>query len=259
MENKDNGMEIDLTKIAAVLLENIVFIVLCMVIFGGIFFFVSKEVLPEKFTTSASMYVTNSNKNQRSTDDIMIGDITASQKLVETYSVILKNDIVMDVVGDDLVASWDAEELGKYFTLQPDDEGKLHIKSGQVANCVSFAAVNETEVLKVSVTTGNPVLSRDICKLIIERAQASLTEIMGVANVSKLADPKIPTSRSYPNNKKNALLGVLVGMLLSCGFVVLKHLMSNVVTDGESITSRFDLPILAEIPGYENEKKGGSR
>ena len=256
MEN--NEVEIDLMRLVKLLLANIVVIIVSAVIVGGVFFIVSKNILPVKYTSSIKLYIMN-NRQSQSTGEIMLTDINASQELVSTYSVVLKDDYVMDKVGDKLLEKWDPEELSQHFDVVASEDGSVHVRRGEIANCVSMSAVNETEILEVRAETGDPKLSADVCNAVTEVAPECLSDIMGIAYVNPIGYAQVPVNKSSPNNTKNALIGVILGILLSAGFFVIRELISNTVDDAESITTRFELPVLAEIPVYTSESNGGGR
>ena len=54
------------------------------------------------------------------------------------------------------------------------------------------------------------------------------------------------------------LIGLLIGLVLSAGIVILAHLLDNTIRTGDDLRTRFDYPILGEIPDFESaESKGG--
>ena len=64
-------------------------------------FVLSAFILPKKYTSSLDLYVNNA---ERAVGNVNINDINASQKLVNTYIVILKNRQILEQVADNLVS-----------------------------------------------------------------------------------------------------------------------------------------------------------
>ena len=98
---------------------------------------VSLFMLPRKYTSSVSLYVNNLTSVSL-TGDVNINDINASQKLVDTYIVILQDDDVLQQVAD---------QLSTPMTV------------GELSGVISMQSVNQTEVLQISAETVSPELS----------------------------------------------------------------------------------------------------
>ena len=118
-------------------------------------FLISDFAIPRKYQSNVSMYVRNKEDQKQ---DINNSDLSVSKSLVSTYIVILNNDAVMEQVGEQLLKQHTPEELSGNFT----------IKNGQITNeslksAFTMAAVNNTEVLKITATTKNADLSAELC------------------------------------------------------------------------------------------------
>ncbi len=258
MENQmqNQEIEIDLMRIFSLLLRNAWIIALCTVIMGGMFFICSKKLLPVKYTSHVSLYVMNNDESQTK-GEIILSDISASQKLVDTYSVILKDDMVMEEIGKKLIKKYGEEKLSEFFTVE-EINGEFRVSSAELSNSISLSAVDETEILSVKATTEDPELSADVCNAMVEVAPKVLKEVMGVAYVNPIGYAKVPMESSSPNNKKNALMGGVLGFLLACAFYIIRDLISNTVDDAETLSNRFGISVLAEIPNY-TDLKGENR
>ena len=230
-------------------MSNMWLIISVVVIFATCSLAYTKLCIPKKYTSSVSLYVMN-NKVTQNTGEILSSDISASQMLVNTYSVILSDNLVMENVGKKLIEKYGAENLEKVFPIVDGEDGKI-IPASSIARCISMGAVNDTEVLQVSATTRDPQISVDVCLAMTEIAPKVLADIMGVAYVNPIGYPELPAGQSSPNVAKNVVLGAVFGMIISVGFVIFLNLMNNTITDGESLRNRFSIPILGEIPVYE--------
>ena len=179
---EDNTVQIDLKSIVGMVLDNIVIIVAITLIFSAISLIFTKVCIPRKYTSSVSLYVMN-NKTSQNTGEILSSDISASQMLVNTYAVILSDNLVMEDVGKILLQKYGEKGLEGIFPVVNGDEGK-YIPAGSIASCVSMGPVNDTEVLQVMATTKDPQVSADVCLAMSEVAPEVLSNIMGVAYVS---------------------------------------------------------------------------
>ncbi len=239
---------IDIAKLARQLfnIRNIVIMIAVGVIFGAAAFSYSRFVLPEKFTASVSMYVYN--ENTRTTEDkVDQGAITTSRTLADSYVIILKNDIVMEEVGKELLKIYSPEELGEYFPIS-EANGVKYVKGKYINSCFSIAPVNETEILEVTVTTENPQLSADMCNEMTVVAPDFLKRVIGAGSVEAIGSAVPPEAKSYPNNTANATKGFMLGVVLVIAVLCVIILMDTKIRDGESFKEKFDLPVLGEIP-----------
>lgn len=98
-------------------------------------FVLSAFILPKKYTSSLDLYVNNA---ERAVGNVNINDINASQKLVNTYIVILKNRQILEQVADNV--------------------GGITYK--ELANSITMSSVEQTEVLRISAETGDPAAVR---------------------------------------------------------------------------------------------------
>ena len=189
------------------------------------------------------------NKTSQNTGEILSSDISASQMLVNTYAVILSDNLVMEDVGKILLQKYGEKGLEGILPVVNGEEGK-YIPAGSIASCVSMGPVNDTEVLQVRATTKDPQVSADICLAMSEVAPEVLSNIMGVAYVSPIGYPELPSGSSSPNLAKNVAYGGFAGFVLSIGIIFVLKLLNNTVDDEETLKNKFGLPVLGTIPAY---------
>lgn len=246
---EDNTVQIDIKSILGMILDNVVVIVAVTLIFAMMSFVFTKVCIPKKYSSSVSLYVMN-NKATQNSGEILSSDISASQMLVNTYVVILSDNLVMENISDILIKKYGEQGLEGILPVLDNGKGK-YIPSRSIASCISMGSVNETEVLQVKATTKDPQVSVDICLAMSEVAPEILSNIMGVAYVNPIGYPELPAGSSSPNMSKNVILGGILGFVLSTALVVLTKMLNNTIVDGESLGSRFGISVLGEIPSYE--------
>ena len=93
---------INIKNVLEIIYKNILVILLITVIFASISFIVSKVFLHKEYRSSVSLYVMN-NKVTQNTGEILSSDISASQMLVNTYAVILSDNLVMEDISNSLI------------------------------------------------------------------------------------------------------------------------------------------------------------
>ena len=166
---------INIKNVLEIIYKNILVILLITVIFASISFIVSKVFLHKEYRSSVSLYVMN-NKVTQNTGEILSSDISASQMLVNTYAVILSDNLVMEDISNSLIKKYGADKLSKIFPIVEKDGGYA-IPSSAISSCISMGSVNETEVLRVIATTRDPQVSVDICLAMIDVAPKVLSDV----------------------------------------------------------------------------------
>lgn len=240
--------EISIKDLVFLLLRRIWWIIGAAVIFGLGAFLISDYMIPNKYQSNVSMYVRN--KEGQEQQGINNNDLSVSKSLVSTYIVILNNDAVMDQVGERLLEQHTPEELSGYFS----------VKNGRIANeslksAFSMAAVNNTEVLKITATTTNAALSAELCNIMADVAPEVLIRVVGAGSVEKIGEAKIYDAPVSPNVMKNTAIGVLAGVLLAGLVIFLIDFFDNTVRNTEDLRKRFNKPILAEIRSIGSKAK----
>ena len=81
---------------------------------------------------------------------------------------------------------------------------------------------------------------------------------------AKIVDyAKLPTSPSSPNPNRNMILGGLIGFVLALIYITVRFLMDVRIREEEDLAVLFDIPVLGQIPAFEQvgskkQRKGKS-
>ena len=191
----------------------------------------SKFLIPEKFTASSKLIIVQ--ESTINTNQISYNDIQTSQKLVTTYSEIMKSEVILDTVIDNLHLDMSAKDLNGIMTV---------------------GSKSDTEIIDVSVTTTDPKLSAEITNEIVNVFVEKIYHIMNVENVTVLNAAKVPEEKSGPSNVKNGLMGGAVGVVISGLIVIYKTLTDTKVKTVEEVKAIFDYPIIGNIPITDLDK-----
>lgn len=228
---KKGATEIDLYEIWAIIKKHAILILSACILCGLISFAVSNFILPKKYEATTKIIVVK-NENE-SANSLTFTDLQATQKLAATYRQIILSEAISDKVIDNL-------NLKNQYGISTAEYNKI----------VSVSTENSTEVLAISVDTIDPELSAKIANEIVNVFVSNISDIYGVQNVSVLNKAKVPENFSSPNVKKNTLIGVCIGLLLSLIIIVIRTLVDSKVKTEEEIKEIFDMPIIANIPDF---------
>jgi capsular polysaccharide biosynthesis protein len=246
--------ELDLKEIFEILLKRVWIIALAAIVGFTSVYMVSRFIIQPRYTSSISLHVNNSPDNV-SVGTIGLGDINAAQRLVNTYIVILQDDYVINQLGDRLVEEFGVEGLNGYVPISRNGQTKL--STDGLRGMISMSSVNNTEVLRISAETLSPYLSARICTIMAEIAPAVLIRVVGAGSVEVIGSARIPEEPSSPRVMFNSVIGFVVGLVLAIVVVLLVHLLDNTVKDEEGLKKRFNIPVLGEIPDFNEMPKGG--
>ncbi|MCI9414840.1 MAG: hypothetical protein HFJ79_06680 [Clostridiales bacterium] len=227
---------IDIKSILLVFLKGIKVLIAATVIGCLLMFIVSKFVMTPLYTSSVSMYVSSNSDNVNT--NLNVNDITASQKLIDTYIVILQQREVMKQVAEEVA-------LTMPCTLK------------QVQEAITMSAKSNTWVLQIDAVTDDPDLSAAICNAMAKVAPEVLTEVVGSGSATSIGTAVPSVSPSSPHVVTNSIIGALAGLVLAALYLLIRYMTDTTVKSEEDLKNRYDVPILGEIPDFYQQKKGG--
>lgn len=224
---QNEEMEIDLMRLAKALLHRVWAIVLAALLCGAVGFGYARYFVTPLYSATAKMYVNNASDSAIRNEYITSADLTASQNLVNTYIAILQTADTMEAVVERAGVSYSYQELMKM---------------------VSANAVNNTEVFSVTVTAPDPQEAQHIANTITQVLPDRIAEVVEGSSVRIVQKALLPESPSSPNVLRNAGLGAVIGVVLSCGVIVLLEMFDRVIREEDYATKTYGLRTLAAIP-----------
>ncbi len=217
----------------------IVTIILIFVIIGAVYTY---AILQPKYTSYTTLLLTQVNGNNETGNDttsITQTDLTLNSKLISTYREIIKRDAVLREVIDDLNI--------KNLT---EDSLRKNIK---------VSAISDTEIIKIEVTNENPNYAQMIANKIAEVFSEKITDIYKINNVYVLDKAVVSENPSNINHLKDIVIFAFIGVVIACGYALLANMLDNTVKTEADIEKLTGLTVLATIPDYDTEVKGGKR
>lgn len=241
---------IDILHIFKTLWRRVWLIALAGILSAAIGFSVSAFLIPPTYTSSIKLYVNNSSFSLGNTSfSISASELTAAQNLVKTYGEILNSRSTMERI---------IEKAGVGYTYK------------DLLGMVKYAPSNETEIMKVAVTTEDPYEAARIANTIAEVLPIRISEIIDGASM-EVVDSAIPElEKVAPSITKYTAVGMILGVFLSTFFVVIAALLDDTIHDEDYILNNYVYPILGKVPNlrdtgnkkhnyyYSRERKGSS-
>ena len=70
---------------------------------------------------------------------------------------------------------------------------------------------------------------------------------------------EVPDQKTSPSVSKNTLIGVLIGLVLSCGIVTANMLMDDTIKSEDDVMHYLGIPTLASIPDRKDYVRGDKK
>lgn len=227
-------LEIDLWKLLLLYLRRWRLIVLCGLAAAVVALVYTANFITPLYRASVTVYV-NSVKANQQVDYISASNLATSQQLVNTYVNIIRSDTVLEKV---------VENAG------------LEYSATQIRGMMTAAQVDETELFTVYISHPDPEMAAKIANAVANVAPGEIEEFVEGSSTKIIDYAKVPTSRYTPSYRKNTLLGGIVGVFLALLYVTLLYLLDVRIKSEEDLTQLFDLPMLGQIPAFEeNDRK----
>ena len=223
---KEEYETIDLRELFLLVKKNILMILAVTIASAVVGFLISAFLLSPQYEASATLIV-NSREDQTAQTTITNDQITSATKLVDTYSVILTSDTVLDKAIADLELTLDYEELLDKVTVE---------------------SVNGTQVMKISVQDEDPVLAQRIVANIVEQAPEIIIQTVKAGSVEVISQAKTAEEPVSPKIVMNTAIAGILGLVLALGFVLLRNVMNNKFMTDDDISKKLGLTVLGVIP-----------
>ncbi|MCD8158972.1 MAG: Wzz/FepE/Etk N-terminal domain-containing protein [Clostridiales bacterium] len=246
----ENLQQIDLFEILNVLLRHAWIIILSGVVCLAVVSLYTYFCVAPTYTSSLSFYVRNS-EMQTSITSISTSEINSSIQLAKTYTVILQDDSILEIIGASLIDEFGVDEVSKYYTIVENEEGILTVNTNQLAGQIKIEPVDETEILEIKAVTQNPEFSAAICRSFEDIAPDELKRIVGIDYIESIGRAKVPTSPSGPNIKRNAVIGLIFGAFVNGVIIVLLNLLDAKIYNSDIIKEKYKVPVFGEVPYYD--------
>ena len=230
-------IEIDLRRVLDAIMKKAWLVALAAVLGAVMVLVGSLLFISPKYQSSAMFYVNNNSVSLGDTTlSITSADISASRGLVKSYIVILNT----------------RESLNDVIDYAGVDRTYAELKS-----MISAEAVDATEIFEVVVTSEDPQEAEKIASAIAYILPKRITSIIEGTS-AKIVDSAVVASHpSSPSYSKNALIGFLVGFVVSVGAIVLNVLFDITIRTEEDIAQACKYPVLTAVPDLKAPQKGG--
>ena len=231
---------VTIQKIISILLEKIKFIIFSTFIVGLLFCLYSNFIITPIYSTSSMIFVQNynskKNANNNTTDDksdsksineenqkIYGSDISGSSTLANICVILFQNSDKMTAVYDGCSVTMQVTEGTFYITF--------------------------------TVTGPDPQKCTNVANKLTDVAQEVFKEQFAYGHLGTVRDAKVPYAPISPDNTKNTILGLALGLIASCVIFILLELIDTTIKADDDLQQIYGLPVFAEIPDFETQSR----
>lgn len=227
-----------------------ILLIIVLTLFGGAAAFgYTNFMMPLKYSSHITMYVQSyTGITENNTKDV--NNISNSKKLVNTYMEVLKDNAVMNAVGDLLIEQYDFNELARLLDVKGDS-----ISPDLIRSTLLISAVADTSAINVIATTSNAKLAADICNDLTLVAPKYIKEAVGVGSVNTIGKAKIYRTPVSSNNIRNFILGMLTAFLFAFSIILIMDYLDNTIKDSSKISKNYDKAFIGTIQRFSGGKK----
>lgn len=227
--------QIDLMELALVLWKRAWLIVLAALLGAGCAFGWSKLFIEPTYRAQFSAMIFNSNEHASENGQLNASEISVAEYLTVTYTKVLTSRPVIETISEklDISASYEA-----------------------VAKLVTVKAVEDTQIIEVSVTAHSPETAYLIAQEIADLGPATVTDLIEGSRMKIINHPVMPTDRSGPSYVRYALQGLLLGGAAVSGLILLLYFLDDRIHSKDELERKFGISVIGSI--HDMSRASGS-
>ena len=227
-------MEIDIRELIQIIRKRIWVIIsftLIAIFLSGI---VSVLFLDEVYESSTTLIV--SKQSDGNNNDLQISDINLARNLVDTYSVIIKSNRVLESVLSDL---------------------NLNMTLGNLKSKINVSAEGNTEIIRIKVEDTIPERAKDIANSLANVFIREVNLLLKMENVQVIDTARLPNSPIRPRVFMNIAIAGMLGLMIGLGLVLLIEYLDNTIKTPEDVLKHMQLSVIGSIPDFNGDTSKG--
>lgn len=188
---------------------------------------------------------------------ISLGQLEADSQLIIDYKQLALTRLVIDQVvkNTGLKISEDGSRGGLFGIGEgsPDDSMDISYKAFRTNTVIE--TVQDSRLFTVGFRDTNPQIAKMVSDELAKQLTLAVSQIVGVENIRILDEAMVPQTPVAPNEFLNAVIGGMLGFILSLFIVVIMFLRNDTVKDEEDIEKLIGISVLGSIPEFKGEAR----
>ena len=233
---RNDETEIDLRELISVYLKKWWLIAIVALSCAAIAFGITKVLITPKYQSDASIFILDSTTSITSMADIQIGTALSND-----FVIIAKSKPVID-----------------YSIEQIEKQSGRKLTRNEITSSLAVTNPNNTRILKFTVTNTDPEKAALIANAVSSSTAKRMAQITGKSEPTIVETAEVSKKPVSPSLKKNMIIGLLLGIVLTCGVLTVHHLLNDNIKTEEDVEKYIGVPTLATIPlikGRDSKKE----
>lgn len=185
-------------------------ILLCLVLGAAVAFGYTRFLVTPLYKAASSIYIVSASNNSV----VNLTDLQIGAQLTSDYQELLYSRPLLE----DVIENLDLETTTK-----------------KLSDMIEVANTSGTRILKITVTSPDPVEAADIANELVKQACIYLPQIMETDEPNLVERAIPPPVKSSPSYAKNIVLGGLLGVVLCCGVLVVQYLLDDTLKTPDDV------------------------
>lgn len=224
---EQNEESISMQELFVILKKYLITIVVAGLAGGIGMFCLCRFLVAPVYEASAKMIV---NARVEQTGTVTNDQITSSQKLVDTYAIIIRSQPVLEPVIETLGLSMDVEELAEEVTV---------------------TSVNDTQVMQIAVQSKDANQALRIVEEIVKLCPPIIIEAVEAGSVKTIEPAHLRNEPVAPHTNLFTLLAAFLCAFAVVVYAIVRYLFDNTYKSESDLRNNLELPVLGVIPDYE--------
>lgn len=204
----------------------ICFITIVVFLLGLYYLLIFKQPLYKGETT---LILVQDNNNTSITQT----DVTLNQRLVATYSKIVKSRKVINET---------ISRLG------------LDLTYDELVEKVSVSSESDTEIMKITVSDRNADNAAALANSIASAFKNEVTDIFNLQNVSTIDRAEVEEDPYNIHTLRDSVIFFVVGLVLAIAVVFVIYYFDTSIKSSEELEEKLNITVLGSVPMYKRRK-----
>lgn len=188
----------------------------------------TKIIIKPEYKSYTTLLIEGSEKVDSESDQKYL-----NEKLIKTYSEIMKSKLIIDEVSKNL---------------------NLDLNSKDIIQKIDIEIIPDTDILKIEVTGRKP---ESVAKVANEIANISMKQVKNMIDIEKIEvvdKAQIPKKALNSNTKINTIIGLILGLVISIFLAFLFEYLDNTIRTPKDISRHLKLPSIGILPKANKEE-----
>ena len=229
--DRNQEVEIDLLDLFGYYISKLPFLIAALVAGALIAGLYTHFMITDKYTATSRMYMVSA-----SSDSVVnLADLNLGTSISNDYVELMKSrPVIEDVI----------QELGLDYSYE------------HLLGMISLSVVNNTRIVKISVTSTDPQEAMNIANQMAQTSRIQLPKVMEAPTPSIAEYAILPKYKSAPSMKRNVLLGMMLMLLAVAGVFTVFYLLDDTIKSSEDVEKFFGVMPLSVIPEGNLQNSG---